>query len=192
MKKFLIFGLASLFFLFQSCGGSAESEDENTDSLSAQKPVEPNAEGLYEAADIGEYLLYGWTKIDDKGEIASVSDLTSSVGSGKNFEGKVEVEIAEVCQKAGCWIVFYDAYGSPIRTYFRDHFTIPIETAIGTNVILYGSTQQDTTSIALQQHLLQDAKDAGEEVSQAEIDAIVTDKIETTFDCEAILVSKVK
>ncbi|MBK6525468.1 MAG: DUF4920 domain-containing protein [Crocinitomicaceae bacterium] len=106
------------------------------------------------------------------------------------FTDKVSVKIAEVCQKAGCWITFDDEKGGSIRVFFRDHFTIPIETATGTEAILYGSLVMDTLSVDFQKHLLDDAKEAGEEVSQAEYDAITEDKIETTFDCESILVKK--
>ena len=191
MKPIILFFLAAVTLTFQSCGGSEETTNGATDST-AVAVVEPNADGLYEGGDIGDYLLYGWTKIDAEGEIASVSDLSAKVAGGENFDGKVQVEIAEVCQKAGCWIVFNDSNGTPIRVFFREHFTIPIETSAGTNAILYGTTLADTISIDMQKHLLDDAKDAGEEVTQAEYDAITADKIETTFDCEAILVAKAK
>ena len=74
--------------------------------------------------------------------------------------------------------------------FFRDHFTIPIETASGTEAVLYGDLVMDTLSIDFQKHLLDDAKEAGDEVSQEEYDAITEDKIEASFDCESILVKK--
>jgi hypothetical protein len=44
--------------------------------------------------------------------------------------------------------------------------------------------------VDMQKHLLDDAAEAGEEVSQADYDAITEDKLELVFDCESILVAK--
>ena len=191
--KTLIFTL-TLFglFILPACGGSeAEGNEEDaTDTVATTDETEHEEGGAaFEGVEKGNYLLYGQTDIDDEGAV-SVAEMGEKIASNGKFEGKVQVEIAEVCQKAGCWIVFNDANGAPIRVFFRDHFTIPIETAIGTSAILYGNTQSDTLDVAFQKHILDDAKEAGKEVTQEEYDAITEDKIETTFDCEAILVAK--
>ena len=172
MKKMtLIFGISGVL-CFAGCGGS----DESTEGIGADSTataITPNEDGVYEGADLGNYLLYGLTQIDDQGEIAELSAMNSAIEKG-GFQGKVSVQIAEVCQKAGCWIVFNNENGEPVRVFFRDHFTIPIETASGTNAILYGMTKVDTISVDFQKHLLDDAVEAGTEVSQEEYDGETT------------------
>ena len=187
--KLIVFGSVVLSALYLSsccgCGGHA-SEGEHHDSTHVTEEVHHEEEGAtiaFDGVDKGDYTLYGHTDISAD----SAATLTEMF---TQMESKVSVKIAEVCQKAGCWITFDDEKGGSIRVFFRDHFTIPIETATGTEAILYGSLVMDTLSVDFQKHLLDDAKEAGEEVSQAEYDAITEDKIETTFDCESILVKK--
>ena len=63
-----------------------------------------------------------------------------------------------------------------VRIFFKDHFTIPTETPIGTDVVINGTAKADTFSVEFQRHLLDDAKESGEEVSEEEYNAIVEDK----------------
>ena len=192
MKKYFVLGLTGLLF---ACGGAEEATNENeeSDSLATtEETIEEVVEEavLIEGEDKGDYLLYGYESIEAEGsEIDSPTMLAEAEANG-SFEGKVKVEIEEVCQKAGCWITFNDGAEGSIRVFFKDHFTIPTETASGTQAILYGRTVNDTLDVDFQKHLLDDAKEAGEEVTQAEYDAITEDKIETTFECDAILVAK--
>ena len=195
MKKIQFAALICTTGLFLACsnGNNSELESENTDTtMTTDANVMEDSEeeeGLtFDGVEKGEYTLYGYSEISPEGNVADVTTLTSVVDKTGKFEGKVKVSIDEVCQKAGCWITFNDANNESIRVFFRDHFTIPIETASGTEAILYGIATQDTTSIEMQKHLLEDAVEAGKEVSQEEIDAITEDKIELTFDCESILV----
>ncbi len=194
MKR-IVFGSAvlSAFYLSSCCGcGGNGSEGEHHDSTHVTEEVHHEEEGTtiaFDGVDKGAYTLYGHTDITPD-SAATLAEMFTQMESTGAFNDKVSVKIAEVCQKAGCWITFDDEKGGSIRVFFRDHFTIPIETAAGTGAILYGSLVMDTLSVDFQKHLLDDAKEAGEEVSQAEYDAITQDKIETTFDCESILVKK--
>ncbi|MCG8577128.1 MAG: DUF4920 domain-containing protein [Flavobacteriales bacterium] len=194
MKKIFLIGFTALFTM-ASCGGNEESTTENENAADSTavnegEEVEDTEEAsLFEGEERGDYLLYGYTDIDDA-EVATVAEMSSQIDAGGNFEGKVSVEISEVCQKAGCWITFNDDEGESVRVFFRDHFTIPPATASGTDAILYGVTSWDTMDVDMQKHLLDDAAEAGEEVSQADYDAITEDKLELVFDCESILVAK--
>lgn len=194
MKR-IVLGSAVLSALYLSscCGcGSNVSEGDHHDSTHATEEAHHEEEGstlAFDGVDKGEYTLYGHSDITSDGAV-SLTEMFTQMESTGAFNNKVNVKIAEVCQKAGCWITFDDEKGGSIRVFFRDHFTIPIETATGTEAILYGSLVMDTLSVDFQKHLLDDAKEAGEEVSQEEYDAITEDKIETTFDCESILVKK--
>lgn len=194
MKR-IVLGSAVLSALYLSsccgCGGHA-SEGEHHDSTHVTEEAHHEEEGAaiaFDGVDKGDYKLYGHTDITSDGAV-SLTEMFAQMESTGAFNSKVNVKIDEVCQKAGCWITFDDEKGGSIRVFFRDHFTIPIETAKGTDAILYGSLVMDTLSVDFQKHLLDDAKEAGQEVSQAEYDAITEDKIETTFDCESILVKK--
>lgn len=191
MKKLILPFFAVAAFSFVQCGGAEETEEgTGTDSTEvAEEATEEESEGPdFNGEERGDYLLYGYSDVDPASAV-TVADMGTAVAEG-GFSGAVQVEITEVCQKAGCWMVFNDAEGNGVRVFFRDHFGIPTDTPIGTAAILYGSTKTDTLDVAFQKHLLDDAKEAGEEVSQEDYDAITEDKIETTFDAEAILISK--
>ena len=73
--------------------------------------------------------------------------------------------------------------------YFRDHFTIPIETAEGTEAILYGNLYMDTVTVDFQKHLMEDALSEGEELDEEAV-AALEPKIVTAFDCESILIKQ--
>ncbi|MBK7128231.1 MAG: DUF4920 domain-containing protein [Crocinitomicaceae bacterium] len=194
MKKIMLSLPVVLALGFSSCCGCDHhtSEDNHTtDSTHAVHDEHEEEESTiaFDGVDRGEYTLYGHTDITADG-FATVTEMFTEMESTGAFNRKVKVSIQDVCQQAGCWITFDDEQGGAIRVFFRDHFTIPIETPSGTEAILLGALQIDTLSVDFQKHLLDDAAAAGEEVSQEEYDAITEDKIEKTFDCESILVKK--
>lgn len=188
MKKVIfVFGLFLSAGWMTSCGGDGHEETaEGTDSTAV---VEEESDIAFNGTEAGDYLLYGHTEFDGSNAVSTDSMLALVAANG-GFEGEVSVTIAEVCQQAGCWITFNNPNGESIRVFFRDHFTIPTETAGGTEAILLGTTQVDTLDVEFQKHLLDDAKKAGEEITDADYASITGDKIETTFDCESILVKK--
>lgn len=196
MKK-LLFGLSGLTaFAMTSCcfceGGEETALDphhHDSTAVAHEEHHEEQAALAFDGVEKGDYILYGHTEITPDAAVTTTEMFAEMANHGA-FTNKVKVNIAQVCQKAGCWITFEDENGEEIRVFFRDHFTIPIETATGTEAILYGSLVVDTLSVDFQKHLLDDAREAGQEVPQSEYDAITADKIEKTFDCEAILVKK--
>lgn len=196
MRKitFAIVALSAVYLT--SCCGCGNGSHADTDSThvdahghESHESHEEESTLAFDGVDKGDYTLYGHSEITSDGA-ATVAEMFTEMESTGAFNRKVSVKIAEVCQKAGCWITFDDEKGGTVRVFFRDHFTIPIETAAGTEAILYGALVVDTLTVDFQKHLLDDAKEAGHEVAQSEYDAITEDKIETTFDCEAILVKK--
>ncbi|NOQ71272.1 MAG: DUF4920 domain-containing protein [Crocinitomix sp.] len=197
MNKKLIIGLAIASFAgLYSCGGT-EVIDEPTDADSTAvveaidtTEAEPEIPLAFDGVDKGDYTLYGHSEIDADGSETTVEAMNAAMAENGAFEGKVAVTINEVCQMAGCWITFENGDEDPIRVFFRDHFTIPTETAAGTEAILYGATEIDTQTVEFQKHLLDDAAATGDEVPQEEYDAITEDLITTSFDCESILVKK--
>jgi hypothetical protein len=181
MKNHLILSvlLASGLF-FNQCG--------NTDKIVSTEKTGGSL--AFNGVDRGEYILYGHSDLNAKGEINTVQKMNETLQTTGAFEGKVAVTINEVCKKAGCWITFDNDGKDPVRVFFRDHFTIPTTTPSGTSAILLGIANQDTLTVEFQKHLLDDAVEAGKKVEQAAYDAIAEDIIELTFDCEAILVKK--
>ena len=194
MKK-LLFGISTILaFTVSSCccgGNDAAEEGHGHDSTAVTEETHHEEESViaFDGVDKGDYTLYGHTDITPDGAL-SIADMMTEMEAVGSFNNKVSIQIAEVCQQAGCWITFNDDKGNSIRVFFRDHFTIPIETAAGTDAILYGALVVDTLSVDFQKHLLDDAKATGKEIPQSEYDAIKADKIEKTFDCESILVKK--
>jgi hypothetical protein len=193
MKKrnFLIFSaITILSFSCAETNTEATNSESDTTAVIIETEEEAEASLKFDGVDKGTHTLYGHTDINVEGNEITTAEMFEKLANDGNFEGKVIVNIAEVCQKAGCWITFENGESEPIRVFFRDHFTIPTNTLAGTEAILFGSTVQDTLSVDFQKHLLDDAKEAGEKVDQAEYDKITEDLIETTFDCESILVKK--
>ena len=107
------------------------------------------------------------------------------------FEGKTEMEatfkaeINEVCSKMGCWINIDKGDGETFMVRFKDHFTIPTDTKVGTVAYLTGTAIQDTIPVDEQRHYLEDAN-----APQEEIDAITEDKYSMTFIAEGIKLEK--
>jgi hypothetical protein len=197
MNKKFIFGLAIASFAgLYSCGGNEVTGDAiDTDTTAVVETVdsteaEPEIELAFDGVDKGNYTLYGHSEIEAEGDEISVAGMNAWMADNGSFEGKVAVNIAEVCQMAGCWITFENGDEDAIRVFFRDHFTIPTETPSGTEAILLGATMIDTQTVEFQKHLLNDEAAAGDEVAQEAYDAITEDLITTSFDCEAILVKK--
>lgn len=137
-----------------------------------------------------DYLLYGHTGFTPD-EAVSTEEMFKSFDENNTFKGAVNIIINEVCQNAGCWInVVKPDSDETVMVFFRDHFTIPIETSSGKEAVLYGELVSDTMTVDFQKHLLDDVVANGEEVGQEEYDAITEDKISQSFDCESILIKK--
>ncbi|MEO9546618.1 MAG: DUF4920 domain-containing protein [Crocinitomicaceae bacterium] len=188
-------GLFALPLAMISCGSDAETTDETTDAPATDSIEVVNEEVVeentlaFDGVEAGDYTLFGYSEITAENAVSSDEMFAQFEETGA-FNDKVAVTINEVCKKAGCWITFKDSKDNDVRVFFKDHFGIPTETASGTEAILYGSLVMDTVTVDFQKHLLDDAKEAGEEVAQSEYDAITEDKIEASFECESILVGK--
>lgn len=196
MKKLILLAAFPLSIAMFSCEEPAvevektKQEDSDTTAVAVEEEKEEETTLAFNGVDKGEYTLYGHKDMDAQDAAGDVEMLTEHEITGK-FTGKVAVKLSGVCKKAGCWVTFPGREGEgDVRVVFKDHFTIPTDTPVGTEAILLGSMVNDTISVAMQKHYLDDAKEAGQEVSQEEYDAITEDKVTFTFDCESILVKK--
>ncbi len=83
---------------------------------------------------------------------------------------RVEGEVAEVCQMAGCWLTFHNEAGVPFRVAVpRDEagayeFTFPKDIA-GARVVVEGTLDVTETDAATRRHLAEDGGASPEEVA---------------------------
>lgn len=200
-KKLLVIGVAA--FALTSCGSETENTTETNsevevsetkvESETSEETAEVDANDLSKASnrlfEEAPYLAFGQNRDFDPSSWISIDSLSNQIStSGAANEVVVKGNIDEVCQKAGCWITMKDAEGNAIRMRFKDHFTIPIEGTAGKEVFVSGTGVMDTTSIDMLKHYLEDAKEAGQEVTQEEIDAITEPKIEPSFEADGIMI----
>ena len=68
---------------------------------------------------------------------------------------------------------------------FKDHFTIPTKTEVGTEAYFHGRAYWDTVSVELLRHF---AEDAGK--SKEEIEKITEPKFEMGFEADGIALVK--
>jgi len=127
------------------------------------------------------WLSYGPGKLDTNQSI-SLLDLENRMKLKKSellldFKGK----LTEVCSKAGCWITIKKTDGSDLRIIFKDHFTIPPKTKIGTDVFIHGLVYWDSIPLDLLKHY---AEDAGK--SEKEIAKINQSPFELNVEADAI------
>jgi hypothetical protein len=193
-KKNLLVGLAISTILLACSSKEKEENTEVENTENTEVVEESNGEESTEVAfmgdEKGDYLLYGHTEFAPEDAITS-EEMFKTFDETNTFKGAVNISINEVCQNAGCWInIVKPNSDETVMVFFRDHYTIPIETSAGKEAILYGELVSDTMTVDFQKHLLDDAAANGEEVSQEEYDAITEDKISQSFDCESILIKK--
>ncbi|HIP32905.1 MAG TPA: DUF4920 domain-containing protein [Crocinitomicaceae bacterium] len=138
---------------------------------------------VVEVAELGE--SYGEVKVNIEDAI-SVEEMLNEMDKGQESkEFTIEADIEEVCSKAGCWVNIDKGNGETFMVRFKDHFTIPPATEIGTGAYLHGSARWDTIPVDLLQHF---AEDAGK--SEEEIAAITEPKFEIGFEADGITLKK--
>lgn len=132
-----------------------------------------------------EMISYGPTKVDVSKAI-SVKELLAQMESEKAEKTiTFEADISEVCSKAGCWINVKKADGTTFMVRFKDHFTIPPKTTIGTHAFLHGRAYWDTIPVEMLQHFAEDAGKSPEEISK-----ITEAKFELAFEADGITFEK--
>ncbi len=93
----------------------------------------------------------------------------------------VTASIEEVCSKAGCWINIKQSDKAEMMVRFKDHFTIPVDTKIGTQAFLHGDLYSDTVSVDLLRHFAEDAGKSADEIAK-----ITQPKITLGFEADGI------
>jgi hypothetical protein len=103
-------------------------------------------------------------------EVSNAVDLTKML---QLFEGQSEpmeltfvAPINQVCMKAGCWVNIDKGNGETFMVRFKDHFTIPIDTKIGTKAYMHGTAYWDEVSVEMLKHFAEDAGESAEEIAK--------------------------
>jgi hypothetical protein len=132
-----------------------------------------------------EMVAYGPTKVDQSKAISTEEMLSEMKDVSGEKQFTINAEINEVCSKAGCWINVKKPDGSTFMVRFKDHFTIPPKTPIGTKAYLSGIAYWDTIPVDMLQHF---AEDAGK--SKEDIEKITEAKFELAFEADGIVFEK--
>lgn len=164
MKKY-IFPLALTILLF-SCSGTSETTAETEDKIELGESYGPVEVDIAKAVSIQDFF----------------NDFEQQDSTGVYT---VEGKIIEICQSAGCWVGIDKGNGDYFMVRFKDHFTIPIDTKMGTEAYFHGVARWDSTSV---EQLRFDAQSAGK--SKKEIEAITEPVYSFDFIADGITLKK--
>ncbi|MBL1280652.1 MAG: DUF4920 domain-containing protein [Fluviicola sp.] len=151
-------------------------------SCSSESPAEA-VEEVIETVELGE--SYGEFEVNIDDAISVKKMLKTFYANNEENEFTIDAELNEVCSKAGCWVNIDKGNGETFMVRFKDHFTIPPETEIGSGAYIHGFAHMDTIPVDLLQHF---AEDAGK--SEEEIAAITEPKFEVGFEADGITLKK--
>ena len=186
----IILPLALIFLGLISC--NSKSEDSEITNHNEEDTHQSDNELLVidkVLQDGGHFI--GLEEFDVSSPI-SIDSMLENVRVEGIFVGQIKGDLSQVCQKAGCWVTFNNSNGDETYVFFKDHYTIPIETPSGTSVVINGQAKIDTLSVDFQKHLLDDASDAGEDISDEDYNAITEDKIDVSFEASGIIILPVQ
>jgi hypothetical protein len=187
-KKMYFVGLiaASLFVgcADNSSEGDVAENDQQENAEHADHDDHSDHDHMHDGDENkSDKVAFGPAEVDTAAAISTAEMI-------KQFKGKTEMkatfkgEINEVCAKMGCWVNI-KTDDEPFMVRFKDHFTIPTDTELGSMAYLSGTAIQDTVSVDDQRHYLEDA-----EAPQEEIDAITEPKYTMTFIADGIRLIK--
>ncbi|MFM7566142.1 MAG: DUF4920 domain-containing protein [Flavobacteriales bacterium] len=130
---------------------------------------------------VAKKMEYGLVSVDASGAI-TVADLVTKMSQSQEPQTvTIQAPLSAVCQNAGCWIQVQKPDGSALMVRFKNHFTIPPSTPLGTEAIIHGKAYWDTVSVKALRHY---AEDAGK--TKAEIDAINKPEFKLNFEGDGI------
>ena len=179
-KKHLLIGLITAGF-FASCSNPSATDETPANEVDT---IEVVAEEEIEETVDANQTSFGPNKVDTT-DALSTAELVAKFKGKTEMEATFKAEIHETCSKAGCWVNIQKEDGETFMVRFKDHFTIPVDTEPGTVAYMSGKAVQDTVSVDMQRHFLEDAN-----APQEEIDAITKVKYAMTFVADGIEIVK--
>lgn len=176
MKKIWLLTIAAL--AMAACNNEEKEGEENSEETSQEQTEEKDNKNI---------ALFFGEKFDTTG--ASVPTELASIIEGKDsVQMKLKARINQTCKKKGCWMTLDMQDESEMRVWFKDYgFFVP-KNADGFESIITGYAYVDTVSVEMQKHLLEDARETGKEIAQADIDAITDPKVELGFEATGVMI----
>lgn len=163
--KLHIFTFSAFIALLAACGGADNSAEKK------------------EVFKLGK--AYGPVQVDTSKAISVEEMLLAYKGKSEDTEFTIFAPIEEVCQAAGCWVNVDKGDGETFMVRFKDHFTIPVETKIGSKAFLHGVAYMDTVSVEMLRHFAEDAGKSKEEIAK-----ITKPEFEMGFEADGIILVK--
>jgi hypothetical protein len=109
---------------------------------------------------------FGEVKVLPK-EAISVAELVNIMDKSKTpYTTTLKAPLSAVCQNAGCWVQVAKPDGKPLTIRFKNHFTIPPTTPIGTESYIHGFAYWDTVSVKALRHYAEDAGKTMDEINK--------------------------
>jgi hypothetical protein len=142
---------------------------------------EPKPEETVEA--VAAYEFYGDSTMTADDAVPS-TELLAFMDGRDSVEAKVSGEVAEVCQKKGCWMSVEVDNGESMHVSYNYEFLLPKNCA-GKEMVMTGYAYFDTIPVKHLKHL---AEDAGK--SEAEIAAITEPKPSLSFLATGVMIKK--
>lgn len=109
---------------------------------------------------------YGLVKVSENEAIGIEILVEAMDKSTEPLTCTIKVPLSAVCQNAGCWVQAMKPDGKPLMVRFKNHFTIPPSTPVGTDAIIHGVAYWDTVSVKALRHYAEDAGKSMEEINQ--------------------------
>lgn len=164
-----------------------------TVSLSACTQTDTGTQPVVTEADEAPAVRYAYfgESIDQEGLALRTDDLLAEPNTHDGQMVRVEGEIVEVCQQAGCWMMLRsEAGGEGVRVHVpRDEagdyaFTLP-QTVVGQRAIVEGIAEVREQDADEQRHYLEDAG-----AEQADIDAVTEPRQVVAINLRGALVEQ--
>jgi len=109
---------------------------------------------------------FGMVKVRES-EAISVAELVVRMDRSTNAQAfTIKAPLSAICQNAGCWVQVPKPDGKPLMVRFKNHFTIPPSTPIGTETFIHGVAYWDTVSVKALRHFAEDAGKSMEEINK--------------------------
>lgn len=150
MKRIL---LSFIVIAAVACNSQENSEQNNEAEEVAVVENEVKAEDAF----LGESF--------DLNAVTELGDLVSKMDASDSVEAVVQVEVVEVCEKKGCWMIVDLPNGESMRVTFKDYgFFMPKDLA-GKSVKMNGVAKIEETDVETLKHFAEDGGKSEEEIA---------------------------
>jgi hypothetical protein len=196
MTRFFV--VMAAMFLFVACGNNPDANEANHDTHENHDHEGHDHDHHDHAEDEGDGVHYGLVEITAD-EAVSADEVVAKLDAKEGLEeialdeetkvegvasAKVEGEITEVCQQAGCWFRMKTAEGKELFIKMKEHKSIPKDWS-GKTVVAQGNAFIQETSVDELRHYAED-----EGASEEEIAKITEPMVEYKLVAEGVVLKK--